>query len=214
MNKPASEALLLVGPNCPHCTNMMNMLGDLLKQGHLGKLEIINVTQHAKRVAELDVRTVPWLRIGDFELEGSYSRAEIIHWINKSGQLHGRADYFEDLLARSQLAKVVNLIGKHPEYRHELLYLVSDPERRMDIRIGVGAVFEELQSLGLLHDFVDALATLSHSPSASVRCDVAHYLSLTQNTRAIAALQKLLQDPSEEVREIAAESLAALQEAP
>ncbi len=211
MNRKFIEALLLIGPNCPYCATMMQLFNEIIKQGQLGKLEIINIEVQPELAVDLGVRSVPWLRIGGFEFEGILDQAEIVHWIKQVGETNGMANYFEYLLGKAQLAKALNIINSHPIYLQDLLILVEDTERRIDVRLGVGAVFEELQNSGLLYDLVEKLALLTRNPVASVRADAAHYLSLTQNQQAIPHLQALLHDANAEVRDIAAESIMALQ---
>ncbi|MBI5612553.1 MAG: HEAT repeat domain-containing protein, partial [Gammaproteobacteria bacterium] len=49
---------------------------------------------------------------------------------------------------------------------------------------------------------------------AHIRGDACHYLALTRDSRAITHLECLLNDPERQVRELAADGLAALGHAP
>ena len=76
MNQNAiPDALLLLAPGCPHCPAVLEGLSGLLKEGVIGRLEAVNAAIHPERAAELGVRTVPWARIGPFELEGEQTPA-------------------------------------------------------------------------------------------------------------------------------------------
>ena len=57
---------------------------------------------------------------------------------------------------------------------------------------------------------LDDLRELLGHTDARVRGDAAHFLSFIKSTAAIEALNKCLNDPDEDVREIAAESLETL----
>ena len=65
----------------------------------------------------------------------------------------------------------------------------------------------------MLAELVPELAILAASEPVRIRADAAHYLGLSRSPAARPILQRLLGDASEEVREIAAESLALLEEA-
>ena len=88
--------------------------------------------------------------------------------------------------------------------------LAGDLETPFAVRIGVGAVLEDLASDGLLSEQVDDIADLAASPHAQVRADAAHFLGLTGSMHARAALEQLMADEDQQVREIADESIADL----
>ena len=41
----APDALLLISTHCPHCPAMLTALADLVKQGTVGRLEVVNLEQ-------------------------------------------------------------------------------------------------------------------------------------------------------------------------
>ena len=61
---------MLLGTHCPYCPTVLKELGELVKSGVIGKLVVVNIEQHPEVARELGVRSVPWVRIGPFELEG------------------------------------------------------------------------------------------------------------------------------------------------
>jgi HEAT repeat protein len=91
--------------------------------------------------------------------------------------------------------------------------LAGDLETPMAVRIGVGAVFEEFAGSASLAEVVPELGALCRSDEAQVRADACHYLGLSGAAEARPHVRDLLDDPDEEVREIAAESLAMLPDA-
>ena len=80
----------------------------------------------------------------------------------------------------------------------------------MGVRIGISAVFEELQGTELLADLAPALEPLTLAESAQTRADACHFLGLAGNLVAVPAVERLLDDEDAAVREIAVETLALL----
>ena len=79
------------------------------------------------------------------------------------------------------------------------------------VRIGVGAVLEDLATEDLLSGLTGPISRLAASPHPQVRADAAHFLGLTGSQEARSELERLASsDEDQEVREIALESLAEL----
>jgi len=74
----------------------------------------------------------------------------------------------------------------------------------------VGAAIEELQEQELLTPAIPKLVELTMSDQPQIRADACHYLGLTGSADALPAVQSLLMDEDNEVREIAAETFAIL----
>ena len=92
-----------------------------------------------------------------------------------------------------------------------LLPLIADEERRINVRIGVGAILEGLADSTDLSVLIEPLGKLTQHEQISTRVDACHYLSLTGSVKAVPYLEECLQDEHDEVREIARESLAELE---
>jgi len=207
-------ALLLINTGCPHCPTVLAGLTDLIKEGLIGQLEVVNLSIHPELGESLDVRSVPWLRLGPFELEGLRSPAELRQWATRAGTARGMADYFNELLADGQLDKVLSLVRRDPGLLDALLLLLEDEDTELQIRVGIGAVMESFQGEEPLARLIDSLARLTHNPSAHIRGDAAHYLGLTRSARAVPFVEALVNDPEKQVREIASESLEHLRRVP
>jgi thioredoxin-like negative regulator of GroEL len=202
------EALLLIGPACPHCSALLEVLSKLVKSGAIAQLNIVNVVQRPEQARQLGVRSVPWLRLGEFELEGAHSEGEIKQWLERLGSIQGKSVYLNDLLLSGKLEKVAQMARSNADNLRALLLLAADSELSMKVQLGVSAVFEELQGSDSLHEIVDDIGVLAENSSAKVRADAAHFLSLTQSRQSISYLQQLAKDDNAEVREIAEEALA------
>ncbi len=204
------DALLFISPGCPHCPTVLQGLSELVKQGAVGRLEVVNVAAHPEVAAARGVRGVPWLRLGPFELEGLRSLAELRRWAERAGTPQGMADYFRELLEGGELGRVIELVRADTGRLETLLLLLADADTELPVRVGISAVMEEFQGQEPLRRLVDRLGALTRSPDAHIRGDASHYLALSRSPRAVNYLRPLLKDPERQVREIAEEGLALL----
>ena len=204
------DALLLLTSTCPYCPAVLTALNDLVKKGDIGKLEVVNIGTHPDVARHYGVRTVPWVRLGPFELEGLRSPAELKQWVERAGTPEGLAEYFHELLKEGALPKVSAQAASNPAALDALLRLLGDPDTELTVRIGINAVFEGLEGNAALQRSVDALIALSSHRDAHIRGDAAHLLSLTHNPLAQSHLDRLLKDEIADVRDIAREGLERL----
>ena len=77
-NNTSPQALMLLGTHCPHCPSVLNSLSELVKQGVISRLEVVNLEQRPELGRELGVRSVPWVRIGQFELPGLHTSGRVL----------------------------------------------------------------------------------------------------------------------------------------
>jgi len=204
---PAPDALLLIAPGCPHCPAIFAALGELVKAGRIGRLEVVNIAEHPNVADTVGTRTVPWYRIGGFEFEGVMRPSELTQWTDRARNGTGMNRYLSRLLETQRLAKVMELVAERPARLSDLVSLIANLETPMSVRIGVGEVFEDMAGSAAFTDIVPALGALTGSEESQVRADAAHYLGLSGNPAAADFLRPLLEDADSEVREIAAESL-------
>ena len=183
-------------------------MGELLKEGVIGKLEIVNVAAHPEQAEARGVRTVPWMRIGHFELEGALTLGELREWASRAASPSGIKDYFVEMLKTGRRDKVEKLIRENPDLSATLADVMADPESSMAVRLGIGAVLEEFQGTGLLEPMIPKLAELTRTGDDLTRADACHFLTLIGGANVISHLQACLDDSNEEVREIAREALA------
>ena len=204
------DVLLLITSTCPYCPAVLAALSELAKQGEIGRLEVVNIGTHPKVAQQHGVRTVPWMQLGPFELEGLRSPAELKQWVERAGTAQGLAEYFHELLKEGALQKVSAQAVRNPAALDALLSLLGDADTELTVRIGINAVFEELEGDAALQRAVAPLIMLSSHRDAHIRGDAAHLLSLTHNPLAQPHLQRLLKDEVTDVQEIAREGLERL----
>ncbi len=200
-----------MAPGCAHCPAVLEALAGLVKQGALGRLEVVNVAVHPEAAAAAATRSVPWTRIGPFALEGLHSAAELAAWAAHASAGTGRAAYLAHLLENQQLDRALTAARQWPDTLPELLALTASLETPLAVRIGISALVEDQQGSAALQDALPTLTTLATSAEPAVRTDAAHFLGLTGSGAARAPLEALRADPDPQVREIAAEALALLE---
>ncbi|MEJ2608740.1 MAG: HEAT repeat domain-containing protein [Candidatus Thiodiazotropha sp.] len=201
------DVLLLLASGCHHCSTVLEALSQLLKQGKIGRLEAVNIVAHPKIAREVGTRSVPWTRIGPFELDGARTSKELELWAERASQGSGIADYFTELLESQQSDKVIGWLERQPENLTNLLELLKHETTPMAARIGVGVVIEHLEGDERLHSALPDLIALAKSSQANIRADAAHFLGLTHSPEARDVLSTLLRDDHPDVQEIAADSL-------
>jgi len=201
------DALMLLSGHCPLCPALLAALAELLKRGDIGRLEAVNIEVYPELATTLGVRSVPWVRLGPFELAGARPAGELALWARRSGEA-GMADAFHDLLKGGDAAQVLRLVERTPARLSALLPIVANPEASLNVRLGAGMVFETFAASPALRALLPALCELAHHDDARVRADVAHLLGLAREPSARACLESLLDDADADVREIAMESLS------
>lgn len=209
---PPPDALLLLSTQCPHCPTVLEGLADLVKQGLIGRLEVINTIARPDIAQQLGVRTVPWIKLGDFELEGLHSPAELRRWAERVDSDSGIGAYYTNLFKQGQLSKALAVIRKHPHHMPAVVALAADPDTELTVRIGVSALMEDAAGSALLQGQLPAFADLARHTDPRVRSDACHFLALTRHEAARVPLKQLSNDPERAVREVATDSLEELEQ--
>jgi thiol-disulfide isomerase/thioredoxin len=201
------DALMLMGTHCPYCPSVLKALQALVEAGDISHLETHNIEENPEIARELGVRSVPWVRIGPFELEGLRSEKEFRKWAIKAAASAGHTDWLDELLSSGNISKPLELIKSDPSMMDALLKLFADPDTQLNTQIGISAIMEDLQGTDTLSAIVDQLGELTQHEDARIRGDACHYLALSGNSRAAGFIKPLLDDSDAHVREIAKESL-------
>jgi thiol-disulfide isomerase/thioredoxin len=212
MNRSVPDALLLIAPGCPHCAAVLESLSTLVKQSEVGALEVVNVAVYPERAQDLGARSVPWLRIGDFELEGLHSLDELEQWAARAGSREGVVAYLQEQLAANRLARLEAMLAQRPDWLAGLVDLLADSRIDLKVRLGADALLEAVAEPEALRALQPQLEAMAADPEPRVRVDAAHYLAMTGSTSAARLLKTMLEDPDQSVREQAAEALEALEQ--
>ena len=202
-----ADAEILISSHCNHCPRVLSDLTDLLKLGKIGTLKAINVEHHPEAAASRAVRSVPWIKIGPFILEGQYRTVELQQWAERAASNEGMAAYFDELLQNQQLARALSLVRAEPQWLDTLIDMATDVQTPMATRIGIGAIFEDLAETDILHQGLKQFLQMIQSEHPQTRADGAYYIGLLGPKFAKAHLSELLHDPDHEVREIVQEAI-------
>lgn len=206
----APGAVMLMGTTCPYCPSVLKALQSLLDSGHIDTLETYNIEEHPDIAQHYGVRSVPWVRIGEFELEGLRSEKELREWAVKAASGGGLPDWLLEQLGNGRIDTALQRVRSDAEGMSALLTLFEDPDTELNIRIGISAIMEELEGSVLLKANIETLGALTQHQEARVRGDACHYLSLSHDPSVRNWIEPLLDDPDGDVREVAQDSLAIL----
>lgn len=204
----APDALLLMTGGCPHCPAAMQALTVLLKEGAIGRLEIINVAVHIEEAEARGVQSVPWIRIGPFEVEGAATPAklrELAQGVNDDKVFDA---WLLETLKSGKRQKFEALVKKEPRRIHALARMMKNPEASMAIRLGIGAILEELQGSGLSEPLVPAFGEMLKDADRLLRADACHFLTLIGGEAIRPHMLACVEDVDPEIREMAEEWLA------
>jgi len=204
------NAELLIATGCAHCPVVLEGLSTLIKEGIISSLRVTNIVNQPERAQELGVRSVPWLQLGPFTLQGLHSPAELREWAERAGSMEGMSVYLQEQLKQGNLDAMEKLLAEQPTWLGALIPLMEQEDTDLKVRIGVDALLETLAASTDLDSLIEELGRLSQHERQSLRSDATHYLSLTHSPAAIPFLEARLQDESAEVRDIAEEGLAEL----
>ena len=211
MSAIVPDALLFITSGCPHCPVVLQGLSDMVKQAAIGKLTVVNVAAHPELAAEYGVRAAPWLRLGPYTLTGAHTAAELRQWVEWSSGEEGIAHYVEHLLKEGGFKQAGVFIAEDTQRLKPLLAIVADPEKNIEVRVGVDALLESYRNTPALQSLLPQLAELTRHTDHRVRADACHLLGLSGSAAARPYLEVCINDSSEEVREIASESLQLLE---
>lgn len=206
------DAFVLISPHCPHCALVLQGLQELVKEGTLSRLEIVNIAADPGPAAERGVRSVPWTQIGPFVLEGSHSPSELRHWAERANDPDGMTWYIDEQLKTGGLSRIEAMIREDPSRLDALPKLAGDADTAMQTRVGIAALLESLEGSGMAKRLGKEFIKLTSHPDTRVRADACHFLAFTEDRDSIAPLEACLDDSDATVREIAAESIEHLRQ--
>jgi glutaredoxin len=209
-NRHTPDALLLMGRQCPYCPTVLRALESLQQKGEISRLETVVLEEHPEVAAKYGVRSVPWVRIGPFELDGLRSEEELRKWAIRAGTPDGMSMYLSELIAGGNIDKCLEMIHADSHQLRALLMLFTDEDTELNIRIGISAIMESLQGGPELAGIAGDLRKLLTHTAPGVRGDACYYLSLTGLRDTAKWIRPLLQDSDENVREITRDCLAEL----
>lgn len=204
------QAMLIIGSQCPYCPAIQQVLSDLVKQNRLSRLEILNIESNAALARSLNIRSVPWFRIGELEFHGQHSPAELKQWVAIASTPNAVYQYISAQLEAGHIDLIRDKLQQHHNWLQTAIALLGDMQAPLQARIGVGALLEDLHNDAILENAITPLAQLLKHPDHRVRGDACHYLGLCPHRPARPLIESCRNDAHPEVREIAEETLQEL----
>ncbi len=211
------SATMLLSSHCAHCPGVLDSLSQMIKDGDIGELKIINLEQNPEAMNTYKVRSVPWVKIGKHELTGAQTLEALQQraaWAKKElndSDAENTSAEFDYLLSEGQADKVIEIIKTDHSKIEAIMALLGDSGTVLSTRIGIGVVFEEFAGSDLLKSLIAKLGKLTKHSDQRIRADAYHYLGLTQDQSAIPYLKNHTDENDAEILEIIADSLEELQ---
>ncbi len=188
-------------------------MSELIKAGDIAELDVTNIAAAPDKAKQFNVRSVPWIKIGPFELTGTHTKSELQIWINRVHSPTGMIEYFNELFKQGELNKVSELVKKDTDLLMILLQMVGDKETPLGSRIGISAIFEALKGHKILNTLIPRLQQLIRSEHKNIRNDACYYLGLTENPDVVPLIQSLSDDADEELQETIDDALEIIYQA-
>lgn len=190
---------------------MKQALAELVQDGKLGQLEVIDVSENPGAAEQRGVRSVPWLQLGELVFEGAHSAGELQRWAEVASRPTALTEYFKHLLSSGELVLAERMLDQQPDHISALLPLLENPQSEMSVRIGIAALMETRRGTEILLSVSDDLVRLCRHRDPVVRADACHLLAQTESSSALSVLREMTGDESEQVREIASDSIEELE---
>lgn len=206
----SDSVTLYIANGCPHCASLLQLMTQRIKQGTIGRLEIINISTRSQVAQELNLRSVPVTRIGPFEFEGALSAAEIDRWIGAGTSAAAIMDYMDEMLSHGKMHKIQVAIQRDPAWLPYLLRLLNRAELPMQARIGIVAIMEGVPNDQITAEIIASLTQTLDGGDPHIQTDALHILSLYDLPEIKTIMEHYLDNGNDEMKEIANEYLGNL----
>jgi len=212
---------LFISTQCPHCAQALEILTKAVKQGVVSQLNIINLNTVANPQDYSSIRSVPFIKIGDFEFSGNIKQSELDDWIQASQENKFPHYYFSMKLSDGNINQAERLIKQNPEYWFTLIQLLQDSETKLQVKIGSTSIFEthckDLINSSQCDEVTHALIQATKTDEHATRVDLIYILSLIyselkankkNNNELSDFIKQTLNDKSDEIKEIIEDAIA------
>jgi|GEM_PF-967313 len=183
---------LFVMTGCHVCPTMEHLFRDLLTQGIISRLEVIDLAQHPELAQRNSVRSVPHYLLGDVAFTGLKTPGEIKQLLARS-EIGQWASRLSEEFKQGNLYEGEQLIRAHELARSAMLELLQSPQTELVTRIALSAVIESLAPQGLFNDRQDDFIALSKHPQEQIALDALYYLQLIGSDACVARLRQVAQ---------------------
>jgi glutaredoxin len=203
---------IYVSPHCPHCPLAVNLIAPLAYESPRITVTIIDGTLFPELAARDGIRSAPTILLDDaFRWTGVPPLDELLQALRERDPTQLSADSLKDMLKDGDAGRLAAMILKCGRVFPGFQHLIDHPE--WSVRLGAVVLLEELsesnRELARMH--VEPVWQRFASLDPSVKGDVVYVSGLAGPLEWIPKLEALLlENPSEEMREVANEALAAI----
>jgi len=208
-----SELVLFIASGCPHCPAMVRACWMILRGHPDMRLRIVDALYFTEWAARYRVKSTPTVVVDEgLTLVGNLSFEELNSKIQSARSPGFATQVLESMTNAGRAEEAGRWMCKHRAAK-AILPLYRSPV--FSQRMGALVVLEEAleHDPRILDDIVDDLIILLSEEDDGLRGDTAELLGNVGDSRAINALERLLRDPNDDVRDAAQEALQKLREA-
>lgn len=204
------ELLLFIASGCPHCPAAVRACSMILRNHPGVRLRIVDALYFTDWASRYKVKSTPTLVVDEgLTLVGNLSFQDLNSRIQGARDPDFATQILESMANTGRAEAAGNWMCKHKAAR-AILPIYRSPV--FSQRMGALVVMEEAldQDPNILDEIVDDLILLLSDEDDGLRGDTAELLGKMGASRAFSALESLLSDPNEDVREAALEAFEKL----
>ena len=219
------EVILFISTHCTHCASTLELLTKSIKQAKISQLTVINLEADNATEKYTHIRSVPYIKIGDFEFTGNLDKTDIDEMHNAHSKNILDEYLFSKLFSDGLLKQAEKLVKENQSYWPTLINLAKSEESKMQTRIGITAIFETqantLMNSKENHLIIDSLLSGSTNKNHTIRVDLIYFISIIyiemqklklDYPKLSDFIQKTQNDSSEEIRSIIHDALTEIAE--
>jgi thioredoxin-like negative regulator of GroEL len=206
------DLTVFVAPGCPHCPQAVSAANQVAAITSQVTVTIVDVQASPDLARQKGVKSVPLTVLDDdFFFTGVVSAGQLAGYIVDRGSAGQQALALKTLIEENRLPRAVEQMlsgsGVKP-------FLALWEKSVTSLRIGLLMAAEEVleESAAALDAILPGLIAVLGSEDAALRGDTADLLGRIGHSSAIDEIKKLLNDPNQDVAEIAEEVLEEIAE--
>lgn len=208
----ACDVFVFIAPTCPHCPGMVRKCLNLAMEMAAIRLSVIDALHFGEWAGRYKVQATPTIVMdGGLTVVGNVSLDDLRSYAARRNDPAFMTFVLESMINAGRAEDAAALLCEK-NCPAALVPLYESPVFAQ--RMGALVVMEEALARNprILDPVVNHLIALTSHEDAGLRGDTAELLGNIGDPRATPALERLLSDPDEDVREAAAEALEKLQE--
>jgi thioredoxin-like negative regulator of GroEL len=200
------EIQLFVMPGCAICPQMEHLFSNMLHQGEISSLDIIDVTEHEELAKQHHIRSVPFYLINGIGFTGARS-ADEIRALLKQDEVGNWKETLVQALSQGELDTAEKAISENESARDAMIGLLKAADTALVVRIGLTAVIETFADQDWMLDYQDHIIDMTDHADQRIAVDALYYLSLIASSGSLDHLECVATNSNGELSEHARELL-------